>query len=147
MYGANVPSRFIGETSVLPACTRDVPSAMALPPSSTAPRSHSDRNLQARLALAAGRDEREDHVVALGKAGDVLADLGDHARTLVAAERGKGDRGGTGGQVVVGVAHARRVHADLDLIGDGIAHVDLVDPERRVELPQQSALGLPDLRS
>jgi hypothetical protein len=79
--------------------------------------------LQARLALAAGRDEREDHVVALGKAGDVLADLGDHARTLVAAERGKGDRGGTGGQVVVGVAHARRVHADLDLIGDGIAHV------------------------
>jgi hypothetical protein len=25
------------------------------------------------------------------------------------------------------VAHARRVHADLDLIGDGIADVDLVD--------------------
>ena len=43
MYGANVPSRFIGETSVDPACTRDVPSAMALPPSSSAPRSHSDR--------------------------------------------------------------------------------------------------------
>ena len=33
MYGANVPSRFIGETSVDPACTRDVPSAIALPPS------------------------------------------------------------------------------------------------------------------
>ncbi len=43
MYGAKVPSRFIGETSVVPACTREVPSAMALPPSRTAPRSHSER--------------------------------------------------------------------------------------------------------
>ncbi len=43
MYGANVPSRFIGDTSVVPACTRLVPSAMALPPSSTAPRSHNER--------------------------------------------------------------------------------------------------------
>ena len=43
MYGANVPSRFIGDTSMVPACTRLVPSAMALPPSSTAPRSHNER--------------------------------------------------------------------------------------------------------
>jgi hypothetical protein len=43
MYGAKVPSRFIGDTSCEPACTRDVPSAMALPPSSSAPRSHSER--------------------------------------------------------------------------------------------------------
>jgi hypothetical protein len=42
-YGANVPSRFIGDTSWLPACTRLVPSAMALPPSNTAPRPHSER--------------------------------------------------------------------------------------------------------
>ncbi len=44
MYGAKVPSRFIGDTSWLPAWMRLVPSAMALPPSSTAPRSHSERN-------------------------------------------------------------------------------------------------------
>ena len=43
MYGANVPSRFIGDTSWPPACTREVPSAIALPPRSSAPRSHSDR--------------------------------------------------------------------------------------------------------
>ena len=43
MYGANVPSRFIGDTSVVPAWTRLVPSAMALPPRSTAPRSQSER--------------------------------------------------------------------------------------------------------
>ena len=77
---------------------------------------------------------------------DVAADLGDDARALVTAERGQGDRGGAGGQVVVGVAHARGVYADLHLVVDGVADLDLIDPERRVQLPQQSALGLHDRR-
>ncbi|SHS99683.1 Uncharacterised protein [Mycobacteroides abscessus subsp. abscessus] len=38
-----MPSRFIAETGVLPAWMRLVPSAIALPPSRIAPRSHSDR--------------------------------------------------------------------------------------------------------
>jgi hypothetical protein len=45
-------------------------------------------------------------------------------------------------QVVVGVAHARGMHLDLDFVCDGIAHVDLVDAEARVELPQKRAFGL-----
>ena len=114
---------------------------MALPPSSSAPRSHSDRKpfrhgwhwpqagMNARMTWSPSAD-----------AGDVLADLGDDAGALVAAECGQADRGGPGGQVVVGVAHARRVHADLDLVGNRVAHLDLVDFERRVELPQQSTL-------
>jgi hypothetical protein len=45
------------------------------------------------------------------------------------------------------VAHAGGVHADLHLVGDRITEVDLVDLEWRVELPQQSALGLHESRS
>jgi hypothetical protein len=99
--------------------------------------------LQARLALAA----RGDDVVALLDAGDVLANLGDDARALVAAERGQADRSGSGGQVVVRVAHACGMHADLHLIVDGLADLDLVDPERGIELPQQSPFGLHESRS
>src|SRR5918998_361850 len=80
--------------------------------------------LEAGLALTAGGDERQDDVVAFLQAGDVAADLGDDARALVAAECGQGDRGGAGGQVVIGVAHARRVHADLHLVVDGVADLD-----------------------
>ncbi len=86
--------------------------------------------LQARLTRTAGGDEGEDDVVALVKAGDVLADLGDDARALVPTECGQADRGGSGGQVVVRVAHACGMHADLHLIVDGVADLDLVDPER-----------------
>ncbi len=69
-------------------------------------------------------------MVALLDAGHVLADLGDDACALVAAERGQADRGGSGGQVVVRVTHARGVHPQLHLIVDGVADLDLVDPER-----------------
>ena len=48
MYGANVPSRFIGETSADPACTRDVPSAQRADPSiyaeSVIPGRHASRS-------------------------------------------------------------------------------------------------------
>jgi hypothetical protein len=66
-------------------------------------------------------------MVALLDAGDVLADLGDDTRALMAAERGKADGGGSGGQVIVRVAHARGVHTELHLIVDGVADLDLVD--------------------
>jgi hypothetical protein len=48
---------------------------------------------------------------------------------LVAAECRQADRGGSRGQVVVRMAHACGVHADLHLIVDGVADLDLVDPE------------------
>ena len=49
---------------------------------------------------------------------------------LVAAECGQADRGGSGDQVVVRVAHACGVHPQLYLIVDGVADLDLVDPKR-----------------
>jgi len=103
--------------------------------------------LQARRALAACWDEGEDDVVTLLDAGDVPADLGDDARALVAAECGQADRSGSGGQVVVRVAHACGMHADLHLIVDGVGDLDLVDPERGIEFPQQSPFGLHESRS
>ena len=69
-------------------------------------------------------------MVALLDAGDVLTDLGDDARALVAAECGQADGGGSGGQVVVRVAHACGVYPDLHLIVDRVADLDLVDPKR-----------------
>jgi hypothetical protein len=86
-------------------------------------------------------------VVALFDARHVLADLGDDAGALVPAERGQADRGGAGGQVVVGVAHACGVYLKLHLVVDGVTQIDLVHLERRVELPQQSAFGLHSWRS
>jgi hypothetical protein len=83
--------------------------------------------LETRGAFTARRDEGEDDMVALLDAGDVLADLGDDTRALMAAERGKADGGGSGGQVIVRVAHARGVHTELHLIVDGVADLDLVD--------------------
>jgi hypothetical protein len=43
---------------------------------------------------------------------------------------------------MVGVAHPRRFHLDLDLILDGIADLDLLDRPRLVELPDQRTLRL-----
>jgi hypothetical protein len=39
------------------------------------------------------------------------------------------------------VAHAGGMKLDLDFVCDGIAHIDLVDLELRVELPEQRASG------
>ena len=83
-------------------------------------------------------------MVTLFDAFDAAADLGDDARTLVPAQGRQADRGGAGGQVIVRVAHTRGMHADLHLVVDGVADLDLIDAERRVQLPQQSALGLHD---
>ena len=131
MYGANVPSRFIGDTSVVPACTRTgaVGDGLAAEEHRAAV-TQRPVALETRRAFTAGGDEGEDDVVALLDAGDVAADLGDDARALVAAERGQADGGGSGGQVIVRVAHARGVHTDLHLVVDGVADLDLVDPER-----------------
>lgn len=54
MYGAKVPNRFIGATSWAPAWMRLVPSAIALPPSSTAP----DRTANGTPSDTAGRHRR-----------------------------------------------------------------------------------------
>src|SRR5882672_702651 len=43
-------------------------------------------------------------------------------------------------KVMVGVAHPRRFHLDLDLVLDGIADLDLLDRPRLVELPDQRTL-------
>ncbi len=81
-------------------------------------------------------------MIALVQPGDALADLGDDAGALVAAECGQPDRRGPGRQVIVGVTHAGGMHLDLDFVGDGIAHLDLVDAEARIELPEKCAFGL-----
>ena len=74
---------------------------------------------------------------------DAGADLGDDAGALVAAEhREARHRDAAGDQVVVGVAHARRFHLDLDLVLDGVADLDLLDRPRLVELPDESAFCL-----
>jgi hypothetical protein len=86
--------------------------------------------LQARLAVAAAGDERKDDVVALLDVCDTVADLGHDARALVAAEGREGDRGVSVHQVIVRVAHARGVQPDLYFVGDRVADLDLVDPER-----------------
>ena len=94
-------------------------------------------------ACAAGRDEGQDDVVAGFEALDAGPDLGDDARALVAAEhREAAHRDAAGDQVVVGVAHPRRFHLDLDLVLDGVADLDLLDRPRLVELPDESALCL-----
>jgi hypothetical protein len=51
-------------------------------------------------------------------------------------------RDAAGDQVVIGVAHARRFHLDLDLVLDGVADLDLLNGPRLVELPDQSAFCL-----
>ena len=96
-----------------------------------------------RRTPAAGRDERQHHVVAGSDVLDAGADLGDDACALVAAEhREAGHRDVAGHQVVVGMAHARRFHLDLDFVLDGIADLDLLDRPRLVELPDESTFGL-----
>src|SRR6202008_5063071 len=84
MYGANVPSRFIGDTSLPAACTRLVPSAIALPPSNIAQR---PEPFQARLTGSADGDEREDEVVTLLDSRHTLAARCDVPRLVMAAER------------------------------------------------------------
>ena len=145
MYGLKVPSSVIGKTGwPSGVVTRLVPSETAGPPSSPAPRSHRLRSPRlTRRTLAARRDERQHHVVAGCDVLDAGADLGDDACALVAAQhREAGHRDVAGDQVVVGVAHARRFHLDLDLVLDGVADLDLLDRPRLVELPDESALCL-----
>ena len=96
-----------------------------------------------RRTLAAGRDEREHDVVTHADVLDSFTDLGDDAGALVAAEHGEAEhRDAAGHQMVVGVAHARRFHLDLDLPLLGVADLDLLDRPRLVELPDECAFCL-----
>jgi len=82
----------------------------------------------APAALAAGGQEGEDDVVALLVAPGVRADGGDDAGALVAAaHRVVGDRDVAGGDVVVGVAHARRGDLHLELAGAGVVGDEVDD--------------------
>ena len=97
----------------------------------------------ARRTVPAGRDERQHHVVAFGDVLDTGADLGDDARALMPAKHGEAaHRDAAGDQVVVGVAHPRRLHLDLHLVLDGVADLDLLDRPRLVELPDESTFCL-----
>ncbi len=96
-----------------------------------------------RRTPAAGRDERQHHVVAGCDVLDSGADLGDDAGALMTAQhREAAHRDAAGDQVVVGVAHPRRFHLDLHLVLDGVADLDLLDRPRLVELPDESAFCL-----
>ena len=56
----------------------------------------------------------------------------------MSAEHGEAaHRDAAGDQVMVGVAHPRRFHLDLDLVLDGVADLDLLDRPRLVELPDE----------
>jgi hypothetical protein len=103
--------------------------------------------LRTRRALAAGGDERGDDVVALLEVGHPGADLGDHARPLVAAEHRVLDRGAAGDEVLVGVAQARGRQLDGHLTGRRIADLDLLDRPFLAYAPQDRALGLHELPS
>lgn len=71
--------------------------------------------------------------------------FGDDARALVPAEhREARHRDAAGDQVMVGVAHARRFHLDLDLVRLRVADLDVLDGPRLVELPDQCAFCLHD---
>ena len=81
----------------------------------------------AEVALAALRHPRDDDVVAGPHDGHALADLLDHACPLVTADEGCGPA--VEGSVLdrqVGVAHARRAHADLHLAGVRRLDLDVV---------------------
>ena len=96
-----------------------------------------------RRTPAAGRDERQHHVVTRTDVLDTWADLGDDAGALMPAQhREAAHRDAAGDQVVVGVTHPRRLHADLDLVLDRVTDLDLLDRPRLVELPDESAFCL-----
>src|SRR3954464_1915465 len=96
-----------------------------------------------RWALAARRDEGGDDVVAFLQPGDAGTHLGDDARALVTADDREGrHRGGTGDQVLVGVAQPRGGEFDGHLTGSGIAHLDLLDRPFLAHVPEDRALGL-----
>jgi len=70
---------------------------------------------------------------------DAGADLGDDACALVATEHREANIGmPTCYKMVVGVAHARRFHLNLDLVLDRVAELDFLDRPRLVELPDES---------
>ncbi len=128
----------------LTAWMRCVPSETAVPASRQ--RSEVAQVAQAlltRRTFTAGRDERQHDVIAGLDVVDTRADLGHDARAFVAAEhREARHRDVAGHQVVVGMAHARGFHLNLDLVLDGVTDLDLLDRPRLVELPDESAFGL-----
>src|SRR5882757_3512410 len=82
-------------------------------------------------------------MISWSQALDARPDFGNDARALVPAEnREAAHRDAAGHQVVVGMAHARRLHLDLDLVLDGVADLDLLDRPRLIEPPDESPFCL-----
>ena len=74
---------------------------------------------------------------------DLRAELGDDARTLVPTHDGeRRHRGRAGDDVVIGVAHSGRFHANLNFAGYRLTDLDLLDGPLFIEAPQDCTLGL-----
>ena len=110
---------------------------------------------QARLALAAGGDEREDDVVARRERGHALAESDDLAGGLVAERHRHHPRPAAVDDREVGVAEARRPHLDQQLARARRVELELDDLQRprlgvggrRAHLAQDRAADLHDRRS
>ncbi|MCO5556202.1 hypothetical protein L7F22_009747 [Adiantum nelumboides] len=98
---------------------------------------------RAPAAVAAGGQEGEDDVVALLEPLVVAPGLGDDAGALVATgERVDADRDVAGGDVVVGVAQARRGHLDLDLAGARLVEFEVDDLVLARSAPDDCSTGV-----
>jgi hypothetical protein len=96
----------------------------------------------AHLAPAAGGHEPEHHMIAGLEPVDALADLDDHARTLMTPDHGRRRccaREIAGHDVLVAVAHPGRLELDEHLAVLGRIELDLLDAPRRVEFMQDSS--------
>ena len=90
----------------------------------------------ARRALAAGRDESEDHVIARAQVLDPGADLLHHAGALVASDDRVHAPEVAGPHVLVTVAHARRGDSDQHLVRLGRVELDRLDLPVLTDAPE-----------
>ena len=81
-------------------------------------------------AVAAGADQGDDDVIALGQRFDAGADLFDHAGGLVAAEHRHGAAPGALDVVDVAVADGAGGEPDPDLAGPGRVELEVFDHQR-----------------
>ena len=85
---------------------------------------------RAARASAAGRDEPEHDVVTGGQPADALADLLDHAGTLVATDDRQLEREISRHEMLVGVTHPGCGQFDQHFAGLRVVELDLLDAPR-----------------
>src|SRR5690348_6721075 len=93
-------------------------------------------------AAAAGRQEAENHGVALGDVRDIGPDARHDAGPLVAADDRERHRDVAGDQVLVGVAQPARGELDQDLALLRGVELDFLDLPLLVQTPEHRGLGL-----